>query len=87
VIRYLNIYPTFTSITVYESLEAARLACAYNPEVRTVKLVAVAPMAREELYDLYRKEYPIETQASEYGEVVEEEVKRALDFGYAQAWK
>jgi hypothetical protein len=36
--RYLNIYPNYTGVTVYETHEAARDACGDNPDVRTIAL-------------------------------------------------
>jgi hypothetical protein len=37
-IRYINIYPEYTSTTVYETYEAAREACGHDPRVKTIKL-------------------------------------------------
>lgn len=37
--RYLNIYPDYTGVTVYETYEAARKACGDLPDVKTIKLV------------------------------------------------
>ncbi len=38
-IRYINIYPEYTSTTVYETYEAAREACGDLSGVKTIKLV------------------------------------------------
>jgi len=38
-IRYLNIYPDYIGVTVYETYDAAREACGDLSGVKTIKLV------------------------------------------------
>ena len=37
--RYLNIYPDYIGVTVYETYDAAREACGDLSGVKTIKLV------------------------------------------------
>lgn len=37
--RYLNIYPDYIGVTVYETYDAARKACGDLSGVKTIKLV------------------------------------------------